>query len=951
MKKLNRLFIAFIATAFVASVLLVTGCSSSGVQNKSNGKKLVMDSAYKQGKLDNGMSYLIRENGEPKNRIQLRLVVKTGSCMEDDDQKGLAHFIEHLCFNGTEHFEKSAIIDYFETIGMQFGPEINAETTFENTVYMLELPADNPEMLKTSLLVLHDWACAVTFDPVEIEKERGVIVEEWRARTQQVNGRLSDKILKNLFKDSRYGERITLGDMDVIRNISRERIMDYYHKWYRPENMTVVAVGDIKTGTLEKAIKEVMGTIPASENSEKLPFYNLPEKKEKELTVIRDKELNYIKTEIYKVIPEYEAVKTVEQYRKDFAIGYALDTFNLRCQEITNKADSPWIQAGLFYAKITNHGIFGVAQFFPKNGMFNEAFKTYLDEYERFMNFGPTESEMQLLKQAYTQNIWANYDNRKNLSSVVFAGEMVDYILKGGTLISRDDNLKLALDIVENITAEEVLETAREFFKDRGDTMFVMSPESFEIPSDKEIKDIWNNYVGENSKVAYNEEENIDSIMSRPAAKAKIIEKKAIKELGGTQYTFENGVKIITKKTDFQNNDIQIYAGSKGGFFQLKEKDIPSARMAVEYAAQSGLAGKTYSQIHKYSATKNLNVNYGISNTEEYLTASACKENIEETLQIMYQIFTAPQFTEEAWTTIVSQYSEVAATYGAKPIQTFVEKLNEFLYGKTLWKLPRNKEFMSKLDAATAERVFRERYGNAADFTFVFVGDFDEKNLVDLCAYYLGNILTNDSKDETKYVYFPFPKSNKTLTVKKGVDNYGYVYVGFGGELPQSDDIEQKTKESVIINQMNAVLDIRLREVIREDKSGSYGVGCYAGIDGWPDRYYYVGIEFGCEPARQEELSAAVVETINDIKAGNISDELLVKVKESYSRSIETALRNNGWWINRFAAEVLYTYEPLWFTSNSQKAVDWITKEAIIEAANKYLDTNRMVTAYLKPEK
>ena len=950
MKRFNKVLQSIFVVAFVSALFLATGCSSSKVENKSTGKQLVMDSAIKQGKLANGMSYLLRENSEPKNRIQLRLIVETGSCMEDDDQKGLAHFIEHLCFNGTEHFEKSAIVDYFETIGMQFGPEVNAETNFEHTVYMLECPADDPEMLKTSLLVLHDWACAVTFDPVEIEKERGVIVEEWRARTQGVQGRISDKVIKALFKNSRFAERLPIGDMEIIKNISRERIMDYYHKWYRPENMTVVAVGDLKTSNLENVVKEIMGTIPASKNAEKIPAYNLPSKKQKELTVIRDKELNVVQVEFYQSVDDYEAITTLEQFRKDYALGFAADAINLRCQEITNKADSPWLFAGVGRAGLTNHTMFNVMQFYPKNGMFNEAFKIFLDEYERFMNFGPTDSEMQMLKQAYTQNIWANYDNRKNLSSAVFAGEMVNHVLTGRTLVSNDDTLKMSLDVVEKITAEEVLQTVREVFKDRGDTMFVYAPESISIPSDKEIEDIWKNYVGENSKVTYAEEKLVESLMKKPASKAKIVEKKSIKELGGTQYTFENGVKIITKKTDFQKNDIEIYAGSKGGYYQLNEKDVPSAKLAVEYSDLSGLAGYTPTQIQKYSATKNLNVNYGIKSTKEYFLASACKENIEETLQVINQVFTAPQFTEEAWTTLVSKYGELAETYGARPQQVFSEKIVEAIYGNTLWTLPKNKAFMSKLDAATAERVFKERFGNAADFTFVFVGDYDEKNLVDLCAYYLGTIQTNDSKEETKYVYFPFPEKSKTVNVNKGIDNNGYVYIGFGGELPQSNDIEKNLKESVIINQLSSVLDIRLREVIREDKSGSYGVGTSGYIDGWPERYYQVEIEFGCEPAREEELSVAVIDTIKDIKAGNISDELLTKVKESYSRSIETSLRNNGWWLDRFAAEIIYDYEPLWFTTNTNKAVDWITKEAIVEAANKYLNTERVVTGYLKPE-
>ena len=229
MKRFNKVLQTIFVVAFVSALFLATGCSSSKVENKSTGKQLVMDSAIKQGKLDNDMSYFIRENGEPKNRIQLRLVVKAGSCMEDEDQKGVAHFVEHMCFNGTEHFEKSAIVDYFESIGMAFGPEVNAYTSFEETVYMLELPADDPEILKTSLMVLHDWASAVTFDPVELDKERGVIVEEWRMRTQGIQGRVSDLIINTVLKDSRFADRMPIGDMNVIKNISCDRVVEIYN--------------------------------------------------------------------------------------------------------------------------------------------------------------------------------------------------------------------------------------------------------------------------------------------------------------------------------------------------------------------------------------------------------------------------------------------------------------------------------------------------------------------------------------------------------------------------------------------------------------------------------------------------------------------------------------------------------------------------------------------------
>ena len=948
MKRFNRVFKALVVAAFVTSLLFVTGCSSSKVQGKGNGSQLVLDPAIKQGKLDNGMSYFVRENGEPKNRIQLRLVVKAGACMEDDDQKGVAHFVEHMCFNGTEHFEKSAIVDYFESIGMQFGPEVNAETNFEQTVYMLELPADDPQMLKTSLMVLHDWASAVTFDAEEVEKERGVIIEEWRMRTQGVQWRALTTEIGMLMKDSRFQDRLPIGELDVIKNVPRQRIVDFYNKWYRPENMSVVAVGDVKTDVLEKAIKEVMGTIPASEKKTKLPEYKIPYQTEKTVTVTHDKELQIIEAYIFQQNKDTEPMTTVEQLREEYILSFASTIFNQRCQEKTNLPEAEWLGAGFGNGSLANNNNFYLLQFYPKTGRFNEAFKALLDEYERFMKHGVTDTELARLKQAYLQNIQQSYANKENHSSANYAANIVNHIVTGRIYLSDEDNLKISTELINQITAEEILEVSRKYFGNRGTMLWILVPEGLEIPSEKEIRDIWENY--ESEAEAYEDDAGDGKFMNKPAKKAKISEKKVLKELGGTQYTFENGVKIITKKTDFQKDTIAMYAGSKGGQFYLKEEEIPSSQLSVNYAILSGFGGITYNQFQKIATAKNLNVNIGIGGTEEYLTAIANKNNLEESLQLVNLMFSKPQFGEEAWNTLVSQYSQIAETYGARPVQIYSDKINEAVFGKNWYYAPTDKNWVAMLNRETAEKVYRERFANPADFTFVFVGDFNEKELVDLCAYYLGTLKTTDELEQTKYVYFPFPKESKSIVVEKGIDENGSLYMCMGGELPACDDIEQTFKEGIIINQLASLLDIRLREVIREDKSGSYGVSCGAYIDGWPERFYKAYIEFGCEPVRQDELYETVIDTIKDIQKGNVSDELISKLKESYTRSIETSLRNNNWWLNRFAAEILFTYEPLWFTTNSNKAADYITKEALVEAANKYLNTDVVVKAYLKPE-
>lgn len=949
MKKLNKLFAAFFAAAFVASLLLVTGCSTSKVENKSNGNQLVLDSAVKQGKLDNGMSYFIRENGEPKNRIQLRLVVKAGSCMEDEDQKGIAHFVEHMCFNGTENFEKSAIVDYFESIGMSFGPEVNAETSFEHTVYMLELPADNPEILKTSLLVLHDWACSVTFDSVEFEKERGVIIEEWRQRTQGVNWRVAMKEVGLVLKDSRYEKRLPIGDINVIKNIKLDRVVDFYKKWYRPENMAVVAVGDIKADVLEKAIKEVMVTIPASEKETKVPSFKVPLQTEKSITILRDKELSVTEICIFQQLEESKPVTTIEQIREGFISNIVMSIFNQRCHEKTSLPDAEWLTASSGMIDFTRKNYNLMLDMVPKAGRFKEALKAFIDEYERFLKYGVTETELERVKKSMLQGLQQSYENKDKHSSINYVNSLVNFYTLGNIFTTEEDSLKISTKIINEITAEEILELTKKILADRGTMMLIIAPESADIPSEKEIADIWKNY--ESEAEAYKDDIVSETFMKKPSNKGKIIEKKALKELGGTQYTFENGVKIITKKTDFKKDSIAIYGGSKGGIYQLKEEEIPSAQISIDYSNLSGRGGITYSQYQKISTTKNLAVSIGMNNTREFFNATANKNNLEESLQLINLMFTKPQFGEDAWKTIYTQYSEIADSYGAKPMQVFSDKINELVMGKNIYSAPFNKDYVKKMDPKIAEKVYRERFANPADFTFIFVGDFNEKELVDLCACYFGSLKTNDKFDETKYVYFPFPKESKSIVVNKGIDDKGHIYMAFGDSLPVCDDLDVKFRENEIIHQLASLLNIRLREVIREDKSGSYGVSTNGYIDGWPERYYRVSIEFGCEPARQDELYETVIDTIKEIQKGNISDDLIEKLKETYIRTTETNMRNNYWWLNRFTAEVLFEYEPTWFTKDTGKVAEWITKEALVEAANKYLNTDVVLKAFLKPER
>lgn len=940
MKKFNKIF------PIILFLFFVSGCSSTA--KITHVTKITSGEISKnhQGTLPNGMSYIVRKNSEPQNRIQLRLVVKAGSCLEDDDQKGVAHFIEHLCFNGTEHFKKSAIVDYFESIGMKFGPEINAYTTYEQTVYMLEIPADNPEILKTSLMVLRDWACAVSFDQEEIDKERGVIIEEWRYRTKTTQGRYSAFEDPIYLRGSRFADRPVLGDMDIIRKISRKRIIDFYKKWYRPEFMSVIAIGDIEEDILENAVREVMETIPASKDKIKLPEYSVPVSKKKTIDILRDKETTV--NEIYIVKRKENTFTTEEQYAWDFFSSI----FNQRCMEITKSAKAEWINAKIGTFSHTNKTNFFCIQVNPKDGKFEQCFKTFLDELDSFIKYGPTESEIEIKRQSLIQKLNQILKNADNHSNSDFTNNLVKHATTGGNIFEPNEELYQAeINIINNMTGEKIRQMAEKTLSDRGTTMLLFLPEKAVIPTKAEIMDIWKNYKANTTQNKASMEKEDTILMPRPASKAKIKETKKIKELGATQYTFENGLKCIFKKTDFKNDEMFIYGYSIGGYYQLKENEVPSASVMANYMINSGFGGKSYSQLSKIIDSKGMSFRIGINNSSEFFVSSASSDNIEQTLQVINMVIRDPGFSDEAWNKIMEDSKRFADNLGTTASDVYSEKINEVIFGNSLYKSQTNRNYVEKLNQKEAERLYKNRFMNADDFTVVFTGDFDEKKLLDLCALYLGTLEPTGKHDELKEVLFPFPKTSNTITVRFGNDKKGNIYMRFGGELPEVKDMEQKFKENVIIEQLAEYLKIRLREVIREEKSGTYSVSTNGWRSGLSGREYMVDIQFTCEPEREEELRNEVIKVIEDLKQGKISDEIIIKLKETYSRSIETSLRNNSWWTTRIIYEAVAKTEPLWFTHDYKTiSSDWITKENIIEAANKYLDTNRVFTAYLIPE-
>jgi len=945
-EKTQKLFLIIAAAVMMAAV---TGCNSAKVEKKAH--ELEMNPAVVTGTLDNGVNYYVMKNSEPKNRILLRLVVKAGSCMEEDDQKGVAHFIEHLAFNGTENFEKNSIVDFFELIGMDFGADLNAYTSFEETVYQLEIPADDPELLKTAMLIFHDWASAITFEEEEINKERGVVTEEWRGR-RGLNGRISDAILDFFLDGSRFEDRMPIGDMEIIKNIPRQRVVDFYEKWYRPELMSVVVVGDAETENLEAAVKEAMSIIPASKEKITSPRFDVPARTEKAIYTMRDPEQATTISEILIQEEGFEPRHTEEQMKTRQIIELIGEIVNLRLNEITMDADAPWLAANVTGLNYNNGTNFNGVAFLAKDGMYEQALKTVLDEIDRLSIYGVTESELKREKEAALSSAEQRYSTRETIRSGSIINSIVNQIACGKTYLSEDALYELKKKILDAITLEEVNEAVKALFGSRGMVYFNLAGENSELLPDEQIMDIWQNYKSEAELEAYVDNVPEGELMLRPSEKAAITSKRTIEELGATEYILENGLKIYTKVTDFEKNSIRISGLSKGGSALVADEDIPSMTYAAMYTILSGIGPMDYNQFVKAISSLNVSLSVNVDYHQERFSASSPEKDLEKLLQIVNLVMTAPNFTETGWNQVMLQANNAAQNYGVSPEDVFSEKVTELVYGgKSLRHSPVSPEFVSKINREKAEQLFRERFNNAADFAFTFVGDFNEENVVDLCCYYLGAIPGDVNKrEETVYEPCRFPKGLTKETVVKGVENKGQVFIGFGGTLRAADDVTETWRDIEMIEQLQSLVDIKLREVIREDKGGTYGVGVYGGIDGYPERTYDFEIYFGCEPEREEELAEEVINQLKELKKELVSQTYIDKLTETYRRNFETNQRSNRFWLNVINGTQVLSYEPVSVASDVDSVPSWTTAEELRKLANLYLDTDNYICVFLKPE-
>ena len=945
MKKFRLLLVV----TFVVTLLL-TACAST--KKNSKDKPLPFDPNVLTGKLSNGMSYYIMQNEYPVNRIVLRLAVNVGSIAEEENERGVAHLIEHMAFNGTEHFEKNSLVDYAESIGMDFGAEVNAHTNFEETVYKLEIPADDPKYFETAMLIFKDWASAITFDPAELEKERGVVLEEWRGRLG-LSGRLVDSVIPFELKDSEYVDRLAIGLPSVIQNVSREEVVNFYKKWYRPENMAIAIAGVVDPKVAEDVIKKIMGEIPASKNRTVPPKGKVPVRTEKDYFVFADPEFTFTQIQIVSQKEDFGPTLTESDLLDGFLSNIVDNIVNARLSQITTDPEAPWLAAGASDYTEAYGASFEGYYLVPKDGMFAQALMTMFDEIDRVLLHGFTQSEFEWAVNTKLNELNQWYDQSGSTDSVTRVNDLTNYFLFGSIPVSDDDYIEIARRLLGSVTLDDVNAKASKIFAGRGTMAMIYAPSSAadEIPSKEDFINFWENYKGEEI-AAYEDVSVSDEIMARPAKQADIVSTRELKNLNAKEYVLSNGARIILRKNETDKSQIYMSAISLGGASLVSDKEYASAMMSPMYAIYSGIGGMDIVALQKYLSTKYVGINVMVNDQDEQIVGQASPDTLEYLLQLTNQLMTKPQFTDQGWNFVSLQSQQQAKNYNVQPSDVLVSRVREILYGKSIRHTAINDEFVSQLNQADSERIFRQRFSNAADFTFIFSGDIDEDAVIDLCRYYIGAIPGQTGKTESPvYENLKFPKGITKDTVKKGQEDKGLVYICFGGKLPAAKDINEKYYDSEMLEQLRSLADIKLREIIREDKSGTYGVSVYAGIMGDKERYFDFQISFGCEPAREKELEAEVIATLKKLVTELPSDADVEKLKESFRRNFEVNKTSSSWWLQMLANIEVYKELPAEAAYDDSFANRYITAKALQEQAKKYIDTTNYVTVFLEPEK
>lgn len=927
-------------------IILVVGTVLSGISMNAQ-TTLPMNPKVKMGMLDNGLTYYILPNKKPENKVELRLAINAGSINETDDQQGLAHMSEHMAFNGTTHFKKNEIVSFLQDIGVGFGNDLNAYTSFDETVYILPIPTSKPENLEKGFQVLEDWAHNVTYNNDDIDGERPIILEESRLG-KGAQDRLFRKIYPKLFKGSLYADRLPIGKDSIIKNFTYPSIKNFYKDWYRPNLMAVIVVGDITVEKAEALIKKHFSKLKNPDTPKERKYATVPAYTSSDAVIVTDKEATS-----YDVSVQYPAfvkkdLTTDVDYRNNIVRSLFSSIFNQRLQELTQKENPPFVYAySGFGSYARGYDAFSLGAGAGTNDP-ETALTAMMTEVERAKRYGFTEAELERAKKSYLNRMEKAYNDRDKTESGRLVQEVLQNFLEQEAMPGIAVEFDLAKKQVPGITLDDINKVLDVIKSNTNKLIAITGPETNDkvvLPDSLQVMQTLAAVEKADVK-PYEEKAIATNLLSKDPKAGKVIAKTTDQKLGTTELKLSNGIVVTLKKTDFKNDEIVLSASRYGGKNEYNLADKYNAEYATAIASTMGFGDFSPTDLKKALAGKTASIADVFSGTKDGFSGSSSVKDVETMLQLLQLHVTAPRKDTSLFNSFIQKNKSQLAMLGANPQAAFVDTFYKTMYNNNPLApvaVP-HAEYFDNINVDRSMAIYKEHFGDMSGMQFALVGNIDEQKIIPLIEKYIGSLPSTKRKFTYTDNKVRNAKGKIEMDTYKGKEEKSLILVVFSGEVPYSED------EALKAEALTQVLNIRIIEELREKVQGIYGGGIFGGLEKVPYSSYAFIAQLPCGPEKADTLTEALQKEIAKIRTNGIEESYLTKVKQQWLETHKETIKSNGAWAGNILSSKVEGENIDRFT-NYEKYVNALTVADIKKAANLYLSGKNLMIATLMPEK
>jgi zinc protease len=903
---------------------------------------LPLDPTITTGRLPNGLVYFIRNNPRPSARVLMRLAVRAGSNDEAEDQRGLAHVLEHMAFNGSAKFKPGELVKYLESIGARFGPHVNAYTSYDETVYMLDVPTDRPNAVRRGFEALSDFAGGITLDPVEVDKERGVVIEEWRGRLG-AGTRMQQPQIEGIYgPTSRYAQRLPIGTPESLKAFTVARLRDFYRTHYRANRMAVVVVGDIVPANAERLIRELFAGVAGGAAAR--PVYPIPTHADTRVVTVSDPEAQASSVSIIHKRP-LRALISIADYRKSLVGGLMAQMVNARLGEMSRQAGAPFLGASIGDQTLGQSVQAMAISARVNDGRLPEGLSAIAQEVARVRQFGFGEAEFDRAKRSTLAQFERAYNERNNGQSGALAAELLRHYLSQEAVPGIERELELARQLFQTMTREEVAAYAREVLPDTNRVVLAAAPQKVGLTpvTTAQLSEALSRGLAA-TVTAWRDEASSKELMTRPANPGTVQARREIPEIGVTVLTLSNGVEVWLKPTEFRNDQIIFSSYARGGVSLASEAEYLNASFANSFVGIAGVGGFSPVDLGKMLAGRLSGASSYISTYLHGVTGSTTPKDLETSLQLAYLNFTAPNQDPAALELMKRRMEANLANQAQSPGTVFGERVRDVNTAGHYTSRPIRLSDVPKLDAKAMLDYYTARFANAANFTFFFVGSFKVDDVAPLIATYLGSLPSKGAADsQHRDLRIQFPTSVVREVVRKGQEPRASTVITFFSDTGL-DEAESDRAESAA-----DVLQTRLRNVLREELGGTYSVGVNYSNTAPQPGYGLTQIQFGSSPENVDKLVSAVLAEVDKLRRDGPTAAEVRNIKEGEKNDINAALTQNGFWLNSLQSAHVMGRDPLRIPRRLERT-ELLTEQNIHAAAQKYLPADRYTVLSLLPE-